>query len=33
MPEIPRAFFCYGTEDEVLAEKIALAMQSNGIDT
>jgi hypothetical protein len=31
--EIPRAFLCYGSEDEVLAEKIAAAMQSNGIDT
>jgi hypothetical protein len=33
MPEIPRAFLCYGTEDEALAEKIASAIQSNGIDT
>jgi hypothetical protein len=33
MPETPHAFLCYATEDEPLAEKIASAMQSKGIDT
>jgi hypothetical protein len=33
MPEIPHAFLCYGSEDMTMAEKIAFAMQSKGIET
>ena len=33
MTEIPHAFLCYGIEDMALAEKLALAMQSHGIET
>lgn len=33
MSETPRAFLSYGWEDRSLAEKIATAMQANGIDT
>jgi hypothetical protein len=33
MTKIPHAFLCYGIEDMALAEKLALAMQSHGIET
>jgi TIR domain len=33
MTQIPHAFLCYGFEDTALAEKLALSMQANGIDT
>ena len=33
MTEIPHAFLSYGIEDIALAEKLALAMQSHGIET
>jgi hypothetical protein len=33
VPEAPRAFLSYAWEDRVLAEKIADAMQANGIET
>jgi TIR domain len=32
MTETPHAFLCYGTEDRVLAEKLASAMLAKGVD-